>query len=114
MTGQILLGLLGILSTFLLSGLALWRTIKQDRRNAAAQNLEEVFDASSKVIKNISDDNDDLRQRLRTLEGDMAAMQQTFQAKIDELTTERNQISHKYLKVQRENVVLKQQLEGVA
>lgn len=112
MNWTLIVSIVGLVSTFLLSSIALARTLKQDRRNKAAENLDEIFEGNQKLLENYAKDNEDLRKRVTGLETEMSTVKLEKQAEIDVLTTERNGLAHKLLKSQANEARLIRQLEG--
>lgn len=113
MNWQLFFTAIGIISSLVLGILTLLRTLKQDKRNRAAENLDEIFDGNQKLLENYAKDNEALRLRVSDLEAEMATMKIEKQTEIDELITERNGLSHKLLKSQAQNAKLIRQIEGV-
>lgn len=102
----------GFISSLILSIITLARTIKQSKRNRAAENLDEIFEGNQKLLENYAKDNEALRKRVSDLENEMAQIKHEKQVEIDSLTTERNDLSHKLLKSQANEARLIKQLEG--
>ena len=64
-------------------------------------------------MKNLSDDNVSLRKRVTDLEAELSHVKVDMQREIDNVTAERNDLSHKLLRSQQENAKLITQLGGV-
>lgn len=100
----------GVIGSIILGVVTLLRTMRQDKRNLAAENLDEIFDGNQKLLENYAKDNEGLRKRVSELESEMAELKIQRQEEIDALITERNKLSHQLIKSQSENAKLIQQL----
>lgn len=105
-SNQIVIGLILAIPSFALGLLAFLRSRKIDKRNAAAENLDEIFEGNQKLIANLQLDNENLRKRVVKLEEGLVDLQRQH----DEVITERNKLSHQLIKTQQENVSLRQKL----
>lgn len=107
-----LLTAIGVVGSIILGVIALLRSVRQDRQNLAAKNLDEIFEGNQKLLDNYSKDNENLRKRVSELEVEMAQIKIEKQSEVDQLITERNELSHKLLKSQADNAKLISQLGG--